>query len=145
MDRQPSSINDRRRGAVVIEFAVVSLFFFALVLGIMEFGRVLFTWNSAAEATRYGTRIAVVCDPGSRALILKRMQKILPALADSQLVLDYIPSGCDAANCRRVTIGVQNISVTSMIPIPGGLKFTIPSFTTTLTRESMDSAADICK
>lgn len=132
------------RGSTIVEFAFVALIFFALLLGVMEFGRVLFTWNSAAEATRYGARVAVVCAPNSRPLILKRMQRILPAMGDSHLVLDYQPGGCTAENCQWVKVSLQNITITSRIPIPGGLQFTIPPFSTTLSRESMDSTADVC-
>lgn len=132
------------RGSTVVEFAFVALMFFALLFGIMEFGRVLFTWNSAAEATRYGARVAVVCAPNSRPLVLKRMQRILPAMSDSHLVLNYEPGGCTAENCQWVKVGLQNITITTMIPIPGGLQFTIPPFSTSLSRESMDSAADVC-
>src|SRR3954452_7753274 len=49
-------------GVAAIEFALVASLFFTVLLGIMEMGRVLFYWNSAAEATRLGARIAVVCD-----------------------------------------------------------------------------------
>ena len=45
-----------------VEFALVAALFFTLLIGIMEMGRVLFYWNSAAEATRLGARLAVVCD-----------------------------------------------------------------------------------
>ena len=36
----------------MVEFAIVAVLFFSLLLGIMDFGRLLFTWNAAAaEAT----------------------------------------------------------------------------------------------
>ena len=51
-----------QNGATVIEFALVAVVFFTVLLGIMDFGRLLFTWNSAVEATRLGARVSVVCD-----------------------------------------------------------------------------------
>ena len=42
----------RQRGAAIIEFALVAMIFFTLLIGVMEFGRWLFTLNAAGEATR---------------------------------------------------------------------------------------------
>jgi len=55
------SLRKSQRGAAAVEFALVAIVFFMLLIGIVEMGRVLFTWNAAAEATRYGARVAVVC------------------------------------------------------------------------------------
>ena len=52
----------RSTGTTMVEFAFVAVVFFMLLLGIMDFGRMLFIWNAAAEATRWGARLAVVCD-----------------------------------------------------------------------------------
>src|SRR5688572_8928038 len=48
------------RGTTVAEFAMVALLFFTLIFGIIEFGRMLFTHNSLADATRRGARFAVL-------------------------------------------------------------------------------------
>jgi Flp pilus assembly protein TadG len=53
---------DRRgeRGTSVAEFAMVALLFFTLIFGIIEFGRMLYTHNALADATRRGARYAVL-------------------------------------------------------------------------------------
>jgi Flp pilus assembly protein TadG len=48
------------RGTSVAEFAMVALLFFTLIFGIIEFGRMLYTHNSLADATRRGARYAVL-------------------------------------------------------------------------------------
>src|SRR5262245_53779059 len=48
------------RGTTVAEFATVALVFFVLIFGIIEFGRMLFTHNALADATRRGARYAVL-------------------------------------------------------------------------------------
>lgn len=51
---------DRRgeRGSTMAEFAVVALLFFTVIIGIIEFGRLLYTHNALTDATRRGARFA---------------------------------------------------------------------------------------
>lgn len=49
-------------GAGAAEFALVVLLFVVLIFGIIDFGRALWEWNSAAKATQLGVRLAVVTD-----------------------------------------------------------------------------------
>lgn len=130
----------RQRGAAAVEFALVAMFFFMLLLGIIEMGRVLFTWNRAAETTRLGARVAVVCDQNDPA-ILANMQGMMPDLAAGQVEIDYQPAGCDVNTCNTVTVSVDNYSITPMIPLLP-MTLPIPSFATSLTRESMKSTID---
>ncbi len=145
-----------QKGVAAVEFALVSLFFFMLLFGVIEFARVLFTWNSAAEATRYGARVAVVCDidrAGVHDVVLNKMRRIMPDLpADPGVVaVDYEPSGCtkDGTNpCRWVTVSIKKNSLPFKTYIPfidptTSVKVNnwfVPSFSTTLPRESLDSA-----
>src|SRR5687768_8746070 len=46
------------RGAAVAEFAVACLFFFSVLIGIIEFGRLLYTHNALTDAARRGARYA---------------------------------------------------------------------------------------
>lgn len=55
-----SSPNHHQRGAAAVEFAIVCLLFFTLLLGILEFGRMLYVYNTMQEVTRRGARAAVV-------------------------------------------------------------------------------------
>jgi len=50
-----------QRGAAMVEFAMIALVFFMILFGIIEFGRLLFTYNTLVEATRRGARVAAVC------------------------------------------------------------------------------------
>lgn len=139
--RHPAIASQRRqRGAAAVEFALVAIVFFMLLIGIVEMGRVLFTWNATAEATRYGARVAVVC-PKNDPAILARMQKIMPALTAGNVVVTYTPTGCSVANCQQVSVRVQNVPVTTLIPVAAATLM-VPPFTTTLPRESMLDAID---
>ena len=45
------------------EFAIIAAVFFMLVIGIIEFGRLLYTHNALADAARRGARYAVIHIP----------------------------------------------------------------------------------
>lgn len=125
-------------GMAIIEFALIASVFFILLIGIMEMGRMLFYWNSAAEATRLGARIAVVCDLGD-ADIKAKMQSMLAILSPGDINIDYQPAGCSVNTCESVTVSiVAGVAVATFIPyVP--LALTLPPFSTTLPRESMQS------
>lgn len=130
-----------QRGAATVEFALIAAIFFSLLLGIMEFGRILFAFNSAAEATRFGARVAVVCDPGSESMILAKMQYFMPILTSANASIAYLPSGCDVNTCQQVQVSLSGITYQPIIPLIS-LDIPLQSFTTTLPRESMQSSID---
>lgn len=47
-------------GSALAEFAVVAMFFFMLLLSIIEFGRLLYTHNALTDAARRGARYAAL-------------------------------------------------------------------------------------
>ena len=51
-----------QRGVTTVEFALVAIPFFLLLLGCIEFGRLMFLWNTVQEVTRSAARQAVVTD-----------------------------------------------------------------------------------
>jgi Flp pilus assembly protein TadG len=131
----------RQRGAAAVEFALVSLVFFTMLFGAFEMGRLMFYWNTAAEVTRLGARIAVVCDPNttSRDAIRARMRQLLPLIPDADISVGYSPAGCTVATCQLATV-----SIAATTPIQTAIPFVplsvlLPTFTTTLSRESMQS------
>ncbi|MBC8746944.1 Flp pilus assembly protein TadG [Paraburkholderia sp. WC7.3g] len=134
-----------QRGATAVEFALVSGMLCMLLIGICEFSRVLFDWNTASEAVRLGARTAVVCDANA-AVIKTRMQALLPLLNNANVDVSYLPAGCDADvstarnSCNTVTVSITGVTVQTIIPfVPQSL--TMPPFTTTLPRESLTSSS----
>lgn len=131
----------RSRGAAAVEFALVSLVFFTMLFGMMEMGRLMFYWNTAAEVTRLGARMAVVCDPNStsRDAIRVRMRQLLPIIADADINVAYAPAGCTVATCQLATVSIVTTTpIQTAIPfVP--LAVVMPAFSTTLSRESMQS------
>ena len=56
------SVRKRRRGAAVVEFAVVVPLFFLLVFAMFEFGRVIMVQQVLTNAAREGARRAILED-----------------------------------------------------------------------------------
>ena len=129
-----------QRGAAAIEFAIVSAVFFMLLLGAIEMGRLLWTWNAATEATRLGARMAVDCDV-NEPNIITRMQQRLPYLQPANVTVAYLPSGCTDANCQTVRVTLAGYTHQPIIPFIA-LSIPIPTFQTTLPREFMQSAGN---
>lgn len=135
-DRRPPA-RTTQRGAAAVEFALVASLLFALMIGTLELGRLSYYWVTAAEITRLGARIAVVCDVGE-ANVKQRMVQRLSMLTTADITVSYAPAGCTAATCLSATVSIAPKSVQTFIPfVP--LSVAMPPFETTLPRESMQS------
>ncbi len=137
----------RQRGATAVEFALVAAFggFLVALFAAIEVGRVLYMMNSANEATELGARMATVCGPND-ARIANRMRDVLPSLKDSDISIVYNPTGCASGSvedaqktCDSVTVSIRpGMKITTVIPFVN-IGFDMPAFTTTKTREALDS------
>lgn len=136
------AIQRDQRGMVAVEFALIATMLFTFLFGAMEMSRALFYWNTATEATRLGARLAVVCDQDASAIKVK-MQAMLGALEASQISIMYSPNGCDSNSCRSVTVSINGFNFTTLVSLVP-LNVPMPSFSTTLPRESMDSTNPDC-
>ncbi|MFL6660932.1 MAG: TadE family protein, partial [Rhizobacter sp.] len=105
-----------------VEFALVASVFFMMLFGALEFSRLLWTWNAASEATRYGARLAAVCDrtASDQTFIKTRMRTRLSSLSDSHISITYQPAGCNATTtppiCQSVTVATTGVRFQTLIP-----------------------------
>lgn len=158
------SMQPKEQGAAAVEFALVLIPFLLLLFGVIEMGRWFFAWNSVVEASRAGARTAVVCDrvndpPPTNSSVLNAMQRIVPALSDSNVGITYyaldankqfVPSnncGTSTTPCAGVKVWVTNYSIPSVFGQGGGpfkvlydiTSLPIPDSATSLITESMQS------
>jgi Flp pilus assembly protein TadG len=131
-------------GVSIVEFALVIVVFFTLLLGILEFGRLMFVWNSLVEVTRMGARVAVVCDMDDADIKAKMIAfPSLATLTTSNITINYLnppnaANTCSKANCKAVEVKITGVNfnpVTSWF----NLNIPLPAAVTTLPRESMES------
>jgi len=143
------SRKQHQAGATAIEFALVLIMFLAVMLGITDFARMLFTWNAASEAARAGARYAAVCDgTASAGLVVAKMQAMLPQIQAADVGWD--PPGCSPASCVGVRVTITGMNYNFMSPLAGLAQvgaIPMPNFATYLTREDMrqdTNSATIC-
>ncbi len=141
-----------QRGATVAEFAVVALVFFMVIIGIIEFGRLLYTHNALADAARRGARYAVLheenapclqevvvygekhIDPGTCA---PTGPALINGLTTANVIVVYQGTAPNAygMNLGTATVTIENFTFDLGIPL---FKKTLamPKYSTTLTAES---------
>jgi len=135
---------NKQAGATIVKFILVLIFFFTFFLGLLDFARMLWTWNAANEATRWGARISVVCNKNAAA-VLTNMKKMLPQLTAANLAIDWYDSAgnvsttCDFTNCAGVNVRITGLNYQWLSPIGYGSHAAIPmpGFSTYLPREIM--------
>lgn len=101
----------RQRGTTAIEFAIVAMVFLLIVLGIAEFGRILYMWNTVQEVTRRAAREAVVRDFGDKGKVAR--MAVFGDENGSGTVL--LPAGAEITNAS-IRINYLNASLAPITP-----------------------------
>lgn len=156
---------DRKRmhGVYVVEFAIIGLWLFVLLFGVLEMGRLFFTVNALNETARRGARLAAVCDIQDPHILHRALfndagdtssSSLITNLQTSNLTLDYFdkdgvrvpnpndltsPSGFRAI--RYVQLRVENFTFDLLIPVLGR-NISLPVFRSTLPRESLGRSVE---
>jgi Flp pilus assembly protein TadG len=140
-----------QRGAAALEFALVAVVLFTVLMAVFELGRIMFFWNSAVHATTVAARWSAVCDgtdvdPAPSVPVATRVDRILPGLSDSgALRIDYLGTnggtncaGTAASPCYRVRASLSSSLLAESFSTPLLTRVVnIPSFTTTVTSEGL--------
>lgn len=148
------------------EFAIISMIFFIIIFGIIEFGRLFYIHNALTDAARRGARYAALhkqvdiacvknvvvygeshidnkCAPTGPALISgldTTKVTVTYAGADADNNPDTPPTDY-GMNLGTVTVEITNYTFNLAIPlIPKTL--TMPNYVTTLTAESAGEEPD---
>ena len=128
-----------QKGAVAAELAVTMVVFIGLVVAIIEFARIMYVFNAAAEATRLGARLSATCGTDSTVKSLVN-SNILNIGTDKYLITNDTTTAvntCNASNssdCQPTQLVSFQIQFNSKLStfdwfIPDIL---IPTFTTTI-------------
>lgn len=77
----PTAIVEKRRGSALVELAFVLPVFFAVVLGIIEFGRAMMVAQLVTNSAREATRLAIV-DGETNSSVTARIEEFLGETID---------------------------------------------------------------
>lgn len=137
------------QGLVTLEFAMVSAVFLLLFFTVLEMGRLLFVWNSLAEATRRGARIAIVCPPSHPSVIDVTLfnapgnhasnSSLINGLSRNMVSVDYPV----IYGTPMVRVAISGYIHTLLLPLPEAYRMLeAPGFVTILPSESMGALPD---
>jgi Flp pilus assembly protein TadG len=120
----------RQRGVAAIEFAVLITLLLVIVIGIVEYGRALYYYNTIAKATRDATRLMSMQTPGDAdypALMNQARctavhgnpicggDPLLPGLSTAMV------SFCDASSCPGTHFAVPTgTGITNLVTVTVG-------------------------
>ena len=133
------SCRRNRRGAAVVEFAIVAPVFFLLVFGMIEYGRMVMVQQVLTNASREGARRAVL-DGVADADVISTVDTYLTNASISgatTTVTTTAPVPPDVAESRTVTVTVPFTQV-SWLPSPMFLGSTTLRASSTMRRETVN-------
>lgn len=148
------------KGTTIAEFAVVALVFFIIIIGIIEFGRLLYTHNALTDAARRGARFAALHKESDVELVRKEVvygsratydddgnaltAPLINGLTVDMVQVEYLgkPLNVDGSlrtnygtNLGTTTVKIVDYKYDLLIPLIGR-ELTLPEYSTTLTAES---------
>ena len=117
---------NRRRGAVTVEFVLVSLVFFTLVFGMVEFSRLNIIRHAADNAAYEGARVGIV--PGATVAEVE---------AAAQRMLDVVGVGTSTVVVTPdpLTTDADDVTVSVTVPVAEN-SWMVPKFSNGLTIQS---------
>ena len=137
------------QGATMAEFAIISVVFFMIIFGIIEFGRLFYTHNALTDAARRGARFAVLHDKVDIDCVKKVVvfgeanvnpstcaatgPPLINGLTTTNVIVTYTP--VFETNMGTATVEITNYTFNLSIPF-ARQTLTMPKYLTTLTAES---------
>jgi Flp pilus assembly protein TadG len=101
---------DRRRGQALVEFGLIAIIFFTMLLGMIQFGIYQSTANTLWNLSREGARFASVSMPSDAAIKARVREASPPNINANNLTVEIFPatrvSGSPVAVC--ITYNMQD-------------------------------------
>lgn len=107
----------RARGQSLVEFALVLPILLIIFMGIFDFGRAIYAFNSVSNAAREGLRVAIVNQ--NSAAIDKEAKIAMTGLPSDATTVTFTSCGAPKIGCL-VTVNVQ-FSWAAITPIIGNI------------------------
>lgn len=137
--RKEQRMRSERRGAALVEFALVAPIFLLLVVGSVEFGRAIMVQEALTNASREGARTGTV-DGATASDVTAAVNNYLSGMSISGATTSVTPSdlGPTTADGTQVTVSVSiPYSSVTWVPSPWFLKNTTLTAVTAMQHETM--------
>jgi Flp pilus assembly protein TadG len=128
-----------RRGASVVEFAIVAPIFFMVVLGIIEFGRMAMVQQVITNAAREGARVGIL-DGATLKTVDDKVRQYLTASAIKGGKVNVVPDPPSSAGYDEpvtVTVSIPFDDV-SWLPAPFFIKNKVLNAEAVMRRETVE-------
>jgi Flp pilus assembly protein TadG len=147
----------KEKGLFIVEFAIIAVILFVILVAVMELARIIWIWNTLDEATRRGARVAAVCTVDDSEIVKRvtifsdsgNTSPILKGLETGAVTVSYLKEDGDPSTGNfqqrfedtrfvRVAVNAGNTNkytVNPLIPFIG--EWTPPTFETTIPSESL--------
>jgi Flp pilus assembly protein TadG len=110
-----------RRGQALVEFALIAVLFFTMLLGMIQFGIYQSTTNTLWNLSREGARFATVSSPDDTAII-NRVKAVAPSNIDTnKLTVQIFPPGTRTSGQPVEVALTYDMSSKMIIPFIGKL------------------------
>lgn len=155
------------RGSTIAEIAIVAGLFFMILIGIVEFSRLLYTHNALTDAARRGARYAAIHKKTDETCVrnvviygetnIDKNNACAPTgaplvndIETASINIDYEGSDTDndgevdtdyGSNLGTVTVSIESYEFDLLIPY-FKVQLNMPHYTTTLTAESAGEEPD---
>ena len=145
--KQSKVFHSNERGATLVEYSIAVMVFMIALFAVIEFGRAIWVHNALSDAARRGARYAALHSAANVAEVKNVVvfgdpaggsQPTVPNLSTTNVDVTYSGFGL---NTGTVSVSVTNYQFQFVIPIVG-TTITMPSYTTTLTGESVGFVPD---
>jgi Flp pilus assembly protein TadG len=145
--KQSKVFHSNERGATLVEYSIAVMVFMVAMFAVIEFGRAIWVHNALSDAARRGARYAALHSAADVADVQNVVvygdpaggsQPTVPNLSTTNVSVTYSQFGL---NKGTVSVSVTNYQFQFVIPIVG-TTISMPSYTTTLTGESVGFVPD---
>jgi Flp pilus assembly protein TadG len=145
--KQSKVFHSNERGATLVEYSIAVMVFMVAMFAVIEFGRAIWVHNALSDAARRGARYAALHSAADVADVKNVVvygdpaggsTPTVPNLSTTNVAVTYSSFGL---NTGTVSVSVTNYQFQFVIPIVG-TTITMPSYTTTLTGESVGFVPD---
>jgi Flp pilus assembly protein TadG len=127
-----------RRGAAVVEFAIVAPVFFLLVFGMIEYGRMVMVQQILTNASREGARYAVTLTTNDTAAVQQKVKDYLTSakIGGTPTVTVTWPASGSSGSSQPITVSVSiAFGQVSWLPSPMFVSSTTPLTATSVMRK----------